>query len=283
MAESTTPEVDQEELNAILALDFERALELSRQKCQDLTDQAADEEEHYREQAVLLSQQNYEAYNEKLNEIREEYQQTAEKHKAVWQGYCRTLVKKQREEADELEMRWRDARAEEMRRTTEVANARLSTARILAMCNQFENAIEVRDSAQRLIDSEKTSRVRQIDIDFAKRYRKMTARHFSEFQYLHKHLTSLMDTMREKVKAQKLTAEADLMMEEARNASLIIQTVSKEALSPVAKENVIRAFSPRGQKRSGSRSHYSMSRSSARTSGRVTPTVHTHHPTPVGH
>ena len=70
MAESTTPEVDQEELNAILALDFERALELSRQKCQDLTDQAADEEEHYREQAVLLSQQNYEAYNEKLNEIR---------------------------------------------------------------------------------------------------------------------------------------------------------------------------------------------------------------------
>ena len=191
------------------------------------------------------------------------------------------VVIKQREEAEDLEQKWIAARNEELERTEEAANAKLSTARILAMCNQYETAKTMRDTAQGLIRNEKTARMRKIDADFTKRYKKMTARHFSEFQFLHKHLTCLMDTLREKVKAQGLAAEADLMMEEARNATLIIQTVAEEAVSPIAKENVIRAFSPRSQKRPGSRSSMSMSRSS----GRNTPTKAATSPrfqTPVG-
>ena len=274
-------EFDPEELAAILDLDFETALAISKRKCQKRDDQAADEEAHYREQAMLLSQQNYDTYNERLNQIKEEYQQSADKHKTLWQGYCRSLVAKQREEAEDLEQKWIAARNEELERTEEAANAKLSTARILAMCNQYETAKTMRDTAQGLIRNEKTARMRKIDADFTKRYKKMTARHFSEFQFLHKHLTCLMDTLREKVKAQGLAAEADLMMEEARNATLIIQTVAEEAVSPIAKENVIRAFSPRSQKRPGSRSSMSMSRSS----GRNTPTKAATSPrfqTPVG-
>lgn len=274
-------EFDPDELAAILALDFERALECSQHKCQRRDNQAAEEEAHYREQAMILSQQNYDTYNERLNQIKEEYQQSADKHKTLWQGYCRSLVAKQREEAEELEQKWIAAREEELARTAEAANAKLSTARILAMCNQYENAIAMRDTAKSLIGNEKTARVRKIDADFTRRYKQMTARHFSEFQYLHKHLTCLMDTLREKVKAQGLAAEADLKMEEARNATLIIQTVAQEAVSPIAKENVIRAFSPRSQKRPGSRSSMTMSQSS----GRNTPSKAATSPrfqTPVG-
>ena len=248
--ESSTdiPDVE-EELAAIFNLDFERAHQLSRRRYNYNDTEAIEEQLHYEEQAQLLEQQNFDNYNEEINLISKDYLKAAENYKTVWQHYCMELVEKQREEADQLEKKWRITRKKELNRNCLKAESSLSTARLLALCEQYDEAIDIRNSAQGdNMPLQKSPELKQIDREFAKRYKIMTKRHFSEFQQLHKHLCTLLKTLREKASALKKNAEANLQVENARNATLIIQTIAKDAISPLAKEKVISSFSPRSKK-----------------------------------
>lgn len=269
--EEELAEIEQKEVSAILDLDFERALDISKQRKQTQQDEADDEEAFYQEQAEILSQKNQAIYNQKLESISQEFLENSNKFKQLWQGYCNALAERQRDEAHELEQKWRQARSVEIQRTTEAAKARLSTARVLAMCQQFEKAVEVRDSAQSLIDNEKTDRVKSLDRDYTQQYRQMTKRHFQEFQYLYEQLKKLLKTLKEKAETQKIDAEATLRTEEVHNTSMIMETVSRNPVSPATRENLMKTFSPRGKQQQSSTRPRSMFSNRSRSSGRSTP------------
>lgn len=249
---------ENEEIDAILNLDFEKALQVSRRNFEKKKSQEyskfATEEAYYENQSQLLTQQVFEDYKSELTDISQQYLDDAEYYKNVWQNYCKGLVAKQRDEADILEQRWREAREIEISRANETAKTKLATARLLAMCKLYENAIDARDEAQSMIDQSKSPEVKQIDRAFAKQYKKMTQRHYAEFQYLYGHLRALMQTLRSNADSLKKKAEANLEVEKARNNTLIIKTVANEKLSQEAKEKLIQNFSPRKKGRSSPKS-----------------------------
>lgn len=242
---------ENEEIDAILNLDFEKALQVSRKNFEKKKSQEyskyATEEAYYENQSQILAQQVFEDYKSELTGISQQYLDDAEYYKNVWQNYCKSLVAKQRDEANILEQRWREAREIEISRANEAAKTKLATARLLAMCKLYENAIDVRDKAQNMIDQSKSPEVKKIDREFAKQYRKMTKRHYAEFQYLYGHLRALMQTLRSNADSLKKKAEANLEVEKARNNTLIIKTVANEKFSQEAKEKLIQNFSPRNK------------------------------------
>lgn len=246
-----------EEIDAILKLDFERAFAVSRRKIQQKksreSSKLASEEAYYENQSQLLTQQVFDDYNSELTGIRQQYLDDAEYYKNIWQRYCKNLVNKQREEADFLEQKWREAREIAIERENETAKTKLATARLLAMCKLYKNAIDVRDNAQNMIDQSKSPEVKNIDREFAKQYQKMTRRHYAEFQYLYGHLRSLMQTLRTNADTLREKAEANLEVEKARNNTLIIKTVATDKVSQQTKEKIFQNFSPRSKARKTSR------------------------------
>lgn len=237
------------EIDAIIEMNFEEACELTQRKYQYYDDETENEKAHYEEQAQILEQQNFEEYNNEITRISQDYLQTAEHYKNLWQEYCKTLVARHREEASNLEQQWREAREVQIDKSKEQAEASFGTARILAMCEMYDEAIKIRDAANNVITDNNSPELQKIDIDFTARFQYMTKRHFAEYQYLHRHLKALMKTLRERANAQKKTAEATLQVEQAQNSSLILETVIKEGVSMKAKESLIQSFSPRSKSR----------------------------------
>ena len=154
------------EIDAIYEMNFEEACELTQRKYQYYDDETENEKAHYEEQAQILEQQNYEEYNSEISRISQDYLQTAERYKNLWQEYCKTLVARHREEASDLEQQWREARDIQIARSTEQAEASFGTARILAMCELYDKAIEIRNAAQDVITDNNTPELQKIDIDF---------------------------------------------------------------------------------------------------------------------
>ena len=235
---------ENEEIDAILHMDFERALEISRRQF-NTNDDFYDEESHYEEQSQLLTQQVFDNYNSELSQISQDYLNDAEYYKTLWQDYCKKLVSKHREEADLLEQRWRSARAAEIARASDKAQTEFATARVLAMCKLYDSAIDLKNKVQSSLEMKKTPELRILDREYATQYKKMTQRHYSEFQFLYQHLKSLMKTLRQRAESLKKTAEANLEVEKARNTTLIIQAVSRDKVSQQARERILQNFSPR--------------------------------------
>ena len=236
-----------DEIEAIIQLDFEKAVSLAHNRFRYFDDEAENEKAHYEEQAMLLEQQNFDQYNEEINRITQDYLQNADHFKNLWQDYCKALVSRHREEAEEMERQWRIARDNQIARANELAQTSFGTARLLAMCEMFDKAIEIRNNAQEHANDNNSPELQKIDREFTDRFQQMTKRHFAEYQYLHKHLKSLMRTLRERANAQRKTAEANLQVEQAQNTTLILETVVKEGVSPKAKESLIQTFSPRSK------------------------------------
>ncbi|OHT05721.1 hypothetical protein TRFO_05887 [Tritrichomonas foetus] len=241
------------ELEAIVELDFEKAFSLAHKRFQYFDDEAENEKAHYEEQAQILEQQNYDQYNDEINRISQDYLQNADHYKNMWQDYCKALVVQHRSEAAEMERQWREARDIQIARANEKAQASYGTARILAMCDMYDKAIELRNNAQEAAADINSPELQKIDIEYTDRFQHMTKRHFAEYQYLHRHLKALMRTLRERANAQRKTAEANLQVEQAQNTTLILETVVKEGVSPKAKESLIQSFSPRSKERPASK------------------------------
>jgi hypothetical protein len=89
----------------------------------------------------------------------------------------------------------------------------------------------------------------------------MIKRHTQEYQLLYNRVEAHIQSLKDRAESSKQAAEAVLMVEQAKNATVLIQTVSEQGVSPIAKEKVIQAFSPRSKKGSP-RSRLSPGRSS---------------------
>lgn len=252
----------QEELDAILRLDFEQAVELAKKRYKFNDDEALNEQMHYEEQAQILSQQNFDDYNEEINNIRKEFYHTSQKIKSLWQDQCKKLVAKHRYEAEMFEKKWKKTRKLVKNRINICSETSLATAKLLAMCEQYDQAIDIRNSAQNnQTQSENIAEVKKIDREFSLRYKNMIKRHFSEYILLHKNLRTLLKTLKERAEVMKKSAEFNLQVEEARNTTLIIQAISKEGFNSSVKEKVIQSFSPRYTRR-GNLNKSSLSNSS---------------------
>jgi hypothetical protein len=245
----SSADLAQEELQAILSLDFERALALFKQKTEGEASTAEAEEAHYQAEAERLLQENEDAYNAQLERISKAFLDESGTYKDIWQRLSQSLVLRQREEAGDLEEKWRKARNIERRRKDETANVQLETARVLAMCQKFEEAIETRNAAQALKADDQTPELQAIDSDFSTRYRALIARHETEFQDLFQHLNSLIQALKDRAQGQRTVANAQLKTQNAANARMIIESVSRHAVSTVARDKVIQAFSPRTTQR----------------------------------
>lgn len=252
----------QEELDAILRLDFEQAVELAKKRYKFNDDEALNEQMHYEEQAQILSQQNFDDYNEEINNIRKEFYRTSQKIKSLWQDQCKKLVDKHRYEAEMFEKKWKKTRKLVKNRINICSETSLATAKLLAMCEQYDQAIDIRNAAQNnQTQSENIAEVKKIDREFSLRYKNMIKRHFSEYILLHKNLRTLLKTLKERAEVMKKSAEFNLQVEEARNTTLIIQAISKEGFNSSVKEKVIQSFSPRYTRR-GNLNKSSLSNSS---------------------
>jgi hypothetical protein len=234
------------EVQAILNLDFELAFQLYEQKMQEHRG-AEDAEAHYRAEADRLARENDDSYNEELEQISTDCELTSQRYGRIWQGLSQSRAARQRQEATAIEEKWRAARDIEMRRKAEAVEAQLGTARILAMCQKFEQAIEARDAAQRLRDDNQTPELVRIDVEFADRFRALIRRHEIEYQNLFTHLRSVIEVLKRKADTRKLTAQALLKKRNAFNAPKIIESVSQSPLSPAAREKVLQTYSPRSK------------------------------------
>jgi hypothetical protein len=229
------------EVQAILDLDFEHAFELYEQKTRENQGTADAEEAHFRAEADRLARENDSSYNEQLEHISSDYKLTSRHYNRIWQGLSRSLAARQREEAAAIEEKWRAARGAQLKRKAEIVDAQLGTARILALCQKFGEAIEVRNAAQKLRDDDQTPELTQIDREFATHFRIMIRRHETEFQNLLTHLNSVVSALKHTADGQKLTAEAVLRKKNAVNATRIIESVSQSPVSPAARDKVIQA------------------------------------------
>jgi hypothetical protein len=244
------PDVDnlrQLELDAIQNFDFERAREILQRTVSTVDESAIKEEAHYHSQAIRLSEENHAAYEEELSSITEIFKENSISCKNAAQEDCRRLVARHRAEAEGLAQRWREARALELARNLEIANAQLDTARTLAIAYAFDEAVQLRDAAYALQNNEKAENVKAVDRDFVGRWRDMTKRHAQDYQLLYDHVNSHILVLKNKAEFQKQAAEATLKAEEAATTTMILDKVCENAVSPVAREKVFQAYSPRSK------------------------------------
>jgi hypothetical protein len=124
----------------------------------------------------------------------------------------------------------------------------LGTARVLAMCEQFDKAIETRKKAQSRLADQETPELREIDTRYAKRYREMIARHEKEFDHLFKYLNSVIRALKDKAEGERAEAQAELQSQDAFRTGIVIETVVEKEEDPRTRDRVIQALSPRSRR-----------------------------------
>jgi hypothetical protein len=240
-------ELSEAEMQAIMAFDFERAHDLAHAKTVAVDRTADLEEAHYLAEAERLTRENEEQYSERLQGISRDYFTETTNYKSVWQSLCRSLILRQRAEASELEHRWSAARSAEGLRKAEHAQVELRTACVLAMCDKFDEAIETRNRARSLLTDDQAPSLRKIDADYTTQYRVMIARHETEFRDLFGHLNSLIQGLKDKAEGQRSAAQAMLKSQNATDKRRLIEKVMQSPVSPIGRDRVIHAFSPRSK------------------------------------
>jgi hypothetical protein len=259
-------DLGRQELKAIFDLNFELALSLYEQKTKAENDTAEAEEAHYRAEADRLLQENESSFEAQVSRISAKFLDDAQGYQIIWQGLSRSLVDRQRREAADLEAKWKVSRDVERRRKAESAKVQLRTARVLAICEKFQDAITTRNTANALIENDQTPELRAVDADFAGRYRAMIVRHEQEFGDLFTHLESLVSTLKLRAVGEKSVAMAQLRAQNALNAKMMIEGVSQHSVNPITRDRVIHTFSPRNtQGLSGIKSRTTKMRSSSPT------------------
>jgi hypothetical protein len=247
----------QEEVQAIIDLDFERAFCLCRQKARNEARAVESETARYRAEAARLARQIAHVYQNDIHQIATECAINSTRCRARWHCLSTSLAARQRREAAALEAKWRSARNAALERRSQLAVSQQTTAALLTMCGRFDVATASRESAERRQAEDQSLLGRE----FGARYGQMIARHRKEWRDLAAQLDTIIAALGRRADAQQSTARAVARQHDALNAAEIIQSVAAHPVSPKARDAVIRQFSPRAT--TGSRSPGS--RTSARS------------------
>ena len=156
-------------------------------------------------------------------------------------GRAKALAARHRREAEELELKWREIYDRAYKDAEARLESSLTSARLLAKCDNYEHAINVRDAMKEI---DRTQVIECCD-SFKRQYAMMMKRHETEFEHLHLLFQSHVQLLRND--SQQLALEAtsrciaDESVQQVHAIDNAIRNVNDEAL----KKSVIEHFSPR--------------------------------------
>ena len=243
--ESEIQQAFKDELKAILDLDFDKAYEIHQMNTRESEDNTEATISHYLDQIQIRSQSNKSQYSIYLREIIGSYKNDIKDYRNIWKVYCKKLVKRQREEAKQLEEEWIALHEETVDRYHAAAKSTLSTAIVLAQCQKYEEATQVKNRVETVLQSSSTPATRNIDKLFQQRYEQLIIRHQEEFNHLHQHLVWIIKLLRQYAETEKARAQQDFDVNESHTSSLLISHIASKPMEREKKIKVISAISPR--------------------------------------
>lgn len=240
--EKTVHQLGREKTAAIANLDFESAYTISQDM---LTRHEKDTIARRQRYIDSVFGENGSTAKDKLEMEKELINMDAARElRAVKQDYivkAKSLAAKHRSEAEELELKWREIYDRAYKDAETRLESSLISARLLAKCDNYEHAINVRDSTKEI---DRTQVIECCD-GFKRQYAMMMKRHETEFEHLHLLFKSYVQLLRNE--SEQLTLEAtsrciaDESVQQVHAIDNAIRNVSDEAL----KKSVIEHFSPR--------------------------------------
>lgn len=237
----TILELEREKADAIARLDFEAAISLSKRIFEQREHESALKRYKYLQSLAgsqNISQRKLEL-EKKLIALREEQEMRAIKRE--YASIAKILAQKQRNEAQALEQKWRDLYTRTKRDAENRLETSLISARLLARCDNYDQAISVRD-ATRGID--KTKMIECCD-GFKKQYKLMMARHDAEFDRLYALFRDYALMLENQSQEMEIAAEAKCAADESEQNVTVIDAVLRSTKSEDLKREALEHFSPR--------------------------------------
>lgn len=241
-------ELEREKADAIARLDFEAAISISKRIFEQREHEAAMKRHKYLQSfagSQNISQRKLEL-EKKLIALREEQEMRAIKRE--YASIAKILAQKQRNEAQALEQKWRDIYTRVKRDAENRFETSLISARLLARCDNYDQAISVRD-ATRGIDK---SRMIDCCNGFKKQYKVMTARHDAEFDRLYSLFKDYAMMLEHQSQEMEIAAEAKCAADESEQNVSVIDAVLRSTTSEDIKRQALEQFSPRKSPTRGS-------------------------------
>jgi hypothetical protein len=246
-----------EEQAAIQNYDYEKAQffaelrqTVRRSNAQDATAHYEQEfDKYHRKLAEIL------ARKKAVNEVRYETELSLQKEQLERQ--VSELEAKQRAELQELEKRWREARAHERARVGETVVTLLASSRALAKSHRFDEAISLRDEARTTEKRVRHPNIDKVDADYENQFRQTLLKYEQTFRELIEQHEAFKRLLKEKQGAADQTAEAEDRADAALGTVEVMDIAIGDRRHPEVSVPVVRHFSqrekPRGPKKNVSR------------------------------
>lgn len=205
--------------------------------------------EHYKQQAKLLKEFNFDKYQEQLQGITQNFNRLTRIQLQEGRELCKAMIVEFRHEAQELEKEWRCERDVAKRLEDESTLSMLKTAKMLQMVELFENAKSLREEAQKF-DERLEKRLAEIDREYEKKYIAMINRQEVYFRHLHKRVSLHISDTKSRAEHGKKHADQDKETDDNIIPAVIISSVCARGKFEESKLSVIGQFSPRTYKAS---------------------------------
>jgi hypothetical protein len=239
--------LEKDEAAAIQSYDYEKARFLA-ESCRDLrAANVQDARAHYERELERYNTVFSEILADKKARHRAAYEDAVSKATENLRSQILQLAEVQKQELQELEARWKNARRFQLRGVQKKVATLLSSSQLLAQSHRFEAAISMRDSARATEKRSRHPSIDAVDDDYTGQFKQTLERHKQEFAELieqHKALKLLLSERR-RVADEIAEAEDDV---EAANASVeIMDTALRDRNNREVAVPVVRHFSPRGK------------------------------------
>jgi hypothetical protein len=243
---SMTIEVlDIEERAAIQDYDYEKARFLAELRQVVHRSNVEDATAHYEQELDKYNTGLAEilARKKAVNEVRYESELSIEKERLERQ--VSDLEETQRAELEDLEARWREARAHEKERVEKTVVTLLSSSKALAKSHRFDEAISLRDEARTTQKRVRHPNIDKIDADYENQFRETLLKYEQTFRELIDQHEAFKLLLREKQGVADQTAQSEDRVEAAYGTIEVMDTALGDARHPDVTLPVVKHFSQR--------------------------------------
>lgn len=244
-AEDADPDLGEDTRNAIENMDFEGAAKISgnislsksnflRSSSMQFTLERDQDINQIRELSFRKSQSIQAKSEEIVNQILTKYQKK-----------FLELEKIHREEALTLKNRWIAHHQQAERIATKKIEDLRHTSKVLASCECYDAAINLRDTTTENEEQILNDEIRPGDYLFESQFRTMLDRHKEQYQSLHDQMESEMDIIRGDAEVEDVKVRSEAAYQEALSPVKMMQKIStSEELSTLDKKSIIVTLSP---------------------------------------
>lgn len=240
--EKTVHELGREKTAAIANLDFESAYDINQRI---LTQHEIDTDVKRRKYIDNIFGENGSFAKDRLMMERQSIDMDEQREiRAVKQDYvskARSLAAKHRREAEELELKWREIYERTYKEAETRLESSLISARLLAKCDNYQSAINVRDATKEI---DRTQVIECCD-GFKRQFAMMMKRHETEFEHLHLLFKSYIQLLKNESEQLTLEATSRCIADESVCQVTAIDNAIRNVSDEKLKKSVIEHFSPR--------------------------------------